>query len=93
MYRSRPMSPEVQKLLNVLPPDVAEELRGVYEDYASLLQEAERDRQAVLGFVDNLGARLDELPADPQAARERASAIVARAKDDAVAEALTSPCQ
>lgn len=80
MFTDHPLTPEIERDLASLPS--AEEIRRTFRDYAALLKSAERDRQALIGFVDNLDARLDEIPQDPDAARERAAFIARRSRGD-----------
>jgi hypothetical protein len=74
MFQSRPLPPQVLTALGHLPADEALAILNVFDDYARLLKAANRDREAVLGFVDGLNRRLDELHADPEVAREQAYA-------------------
>lgn len=60
MFTDHPLTPEIERDIAGTPS--AEAIRRVFRDYATLLQSAERDRQALIGFVDNLDARLDEIP-------------------------------
>jgi len=78
MFTDRLLTPDIEAGLRTLRPDVAEDIRRTYRDYAALLRVAGRDRQALLGFIDNLSLRLDDLPADPDAAREVAIKAVER---------------
>ena len=69
MYREHRIDPDLEAALKLMPPALAYQVRSTYADYASLLKTAASDREAVLGFVDTLGYRLDDLPQDPEAAR------------------------
>lgn len=80
MFTDHPLTPEIER--DVAGTPSAEAIRRVFRDYATLLKSAERDRQALIGFVDNLDARLDEIPQDPDAARERAAFIARRSRGD-----------
>ena len=80
MFPAPPLPPALERALAARPSAAA--LRRPFRDYAALLKSAERDRQALIGFVDNLDARLDEIPQDPDAARERAAFIARRSRGD-----------
>ena len=54
------------------------EVENTFHDYEALLRTATRDREALLGFVDALGVRLDDIPSDPDAARVVAGNTVRR---------------
>ena len=45
------------------------QIRTLLADYNLLLKIAERDRQALLGVLDLINVRLDDLPPDPDLAR------------------------
>lgn len=75
MFPDHPLTPDIEHAVNGLPFEVGRRIRAVFADYANLMKHAERDRQAVLGFVDTLGGRLDDLPADPEYARVKAIVI------------------
>lgn len=79
MFSEHRLTPDLQRAILQLPPEAQKEVLDTFRDYAWLMKSAERDRQAVLGFVDTLQARLDDLPADPEAAKERATWIAKRA--------------
>lgn len=86
MFSSHPLTAAIEAALEQLPFSVRHEVRATFRDYAALLQVAERDRQAVLGFVDNLDSRLDDLPEDPSAAYAVAKNIATRVKRDSERE-------
>lgn len=81
MFFPHPIPAALDDLLHTLPDEVSAEVRGVYTDYETLLKSASRDREALLGFLDVLGFRLDDLPVDPTAARQRAKNLAASALD------------
>jgi hypothetical protein len=86
MFVSHPFTTSLGVQMAGLPEPVRREIEDTFRDYAALLKVAERDRQAVLGFVDNLDARLDDLPSDPDAARAVAACIAQRVRQDAERE-------
>lgn len=88
MYSSHALTPDIERALERLSPSIADEIRAVYRDYDSLLTGANVDREAVLGFVDALGRRFDELPNDPEFARKTAERMVETEKFSAVRDAL-----
>jgi hypothetical protein len=94
MHFKRPFTPNLEQRLSGAHWATVDEVKRTYDAYAALLQEAERDREALLGFVDALGFRLDELPADPAAAREQAAnmarSALAAARDEGMGDALVA---
>jgi len=46
-------------------------LAALEKDYRRLLAAAEKDRQILLGVLDTIGVRLDELVPDPEVAKAR----------------------
>lgn len=88
MYPSHRISPDLEVALRTMSPSVAAQVRETYADYTSLLKTAERDRQVVLGFIDTLGMRLDELVADPDISREKAIFVAKRSLRMAAQEAI-----
>lgn len=84
LFSSHPLTPDIDAALNSLPPSIAAQVRVTFRDYEALLHTAEVDRQAVLGFVDTLGCRLDDIPNDGEAARRVAIHVTTRALEDAM---------
>lgn len=82
MFRDHPLTPNIKGALATLPFDVALEIERTFRDYERMAHMATRDREAVLGFLDGLSRRLDDLPADPGEARERACQWAQNALED-----------
>lgn len=83
MFSEHRLTPDLQRAILQLPPDAQQEIFATFRDYADLLKIAGRDREALLGFVDNLQMRLDDIPMDGEAARVKTASVAKRAIEDA----------
>lgn len=90
MFSEHRLTPDLQRAILQLPPDAQQEVLATFRDYANLLKIAGRDREALLGFVDNLQMRLDDIPMDYEAAREKTSHVAKRAIEDAYKDGAAS---
>lgn len=88
MFASHTPSADLRAFLQGAPADVRIEVLRVYNAYADLLTVASRDREALLGFIDTVGIRLDDLPAHPMYANVKAIAATHRKMQGVVREAL-----
>jgi hypothetical protein len=90
MYPTHRLTPDLEAALVGVHWATIDRIKRVFADYESLLKTAERDREVVLGFVDALGFRFDDLPADPKAARARAGHMANTALMEVREDTITS---
>lgn len=90
MFLSHRFTPDLEAALVGVHWATLDQIKRVFADYESLLRAADRDREVVLGFVDALGFRLDDLPADSKAARARAGHMANTALMEVREDTITS---
>jgi hypothetical protein len=79
MYMDRPVTPEILEALDGLDSKVESTILDLFNAYEALLRTAERDREALLGILDVIGVRLDQVHPDPNMPPGAARAVVMKA--------------
>lgn len=82
MFLEHPYTAEIDEVIREIDPHVRREIEATFRAYAELLKVANRDREVVLGVIDRVGVRLDEVHPHPDMPAEAAVARVMQAFDN-----------